>query len=253
MPEGSSVWAAAFAGLLLSLGLLRISRWLARRTTEPVSTYGFTGAAADLRWLDLFSLVFACGVTAALLPVMLPVVAVGGGALIWRARGGDILTMWNLSWREAPQDLWAGVDRYFLVVVPVFALAGVSVWVCQQLGLETPPQPMVDEFLSMADPARIIGVLVLAVVVAPVWEELFFRGILYPMFRHLRDRVFALLTTAVLFGWVHGHGPSFLALTFFGAVLAWTYERTGRIGVCIALHAVFNSVTAGMLLIIMYA
>jgi membrane protease YdiL (CAAX protease family) len=86
-----------------------------------------------------------------------------------------------------------------------------------------------------------------AVVIAPVVEEFFFRGLI---FRSIRDRhgfwVGAPIS-AVLFGSVHyvgGTGADAVVLpivmTLTGLGLAWIYERRGALGAPIGAHMAFN-------------
>jgi membrane protease YdiL (CAAX protease family) len=91
--------------------------------------------------------------------------------------------------------------------------------------------------------------VVLAVFVAPVVEELFFRGV---VFRSVRDRYgFAVgaIVSAIVFGLVH-YVPSpwrdaallQSAMVFTGLALAWIYERRGTILAPIAAHMAFNTI-----------
>jgi len=101
-----------------------------------------------------------------------------------------------------------------------------------------------------------IVTVVYAVLIAPVHEEFFFRGIL---FRSLRDRYgFGLGATCsgLAFGLVHyvGGGSSLLSnlllmltMVFTGFALAYLYERRGNIVAPMIAHATFN--TIGVLLI----
>ena len=79
-------------------------------------------------------------------------------------------------------------------------------------------------------------------VIAPVAEELFFRGILQNAlvsFTHRRGA--AITLSSVAFGVVHASQPDTIAaLVFFGMLLGYAYERTGALTVPIAVHAAFN-------------
>jgi uncharacterized protein len=97
-----------------------------------------------------------------------------------------------------------------------------------------------------------------AVIVAPVVEELFFRGL---FFRALRDRYgfwVGALGSGLLFGLFHA-GVGDLAqnvmlqivIGSFGVVLAAIYEWRGSLGANIATHAAFNLVTViGVLVVV---
>jgi hypothetical protein len=83
-----------------------------------------------------------------------------------------------------------------------------------------------------------------AVVLAPLAEETFFRGILQTTFRRYTNRPWVSIACAsVVFGAVHA---AFLqtvpALIVLGIVLGYNYDRTGRLITPILIHAIFNGV-----------
>jgi len=86
-------------------------------------------------------------------------------------------------------------------------------------------------------------VIVSAVVLAPLSEELLFRGLLQSLLlRYLRQPWAAVGITAVLFGVVHFSTPQDIpALVALGVVLGYNYERCGRLWAPILLHALFNA------------
>ena len=67
------------------------------------------------------------------------------------------------------------------------------------------------------------------VLLAPVAEELIFRGVLYPAVKSLCHRHVALFSVAALFGIIHGNIAVVVPLTIFGVMLALLYERTGNL------------------------
>jgi membrane protease YdiL (CAAX protease family) len=104
-------------------------------------------------------------------------------------------------------------------------------------------------------PAIGVGLTVVyALVVAPIHEELFFRGIL---FRSLRDRYgfgAGALASGLAFGLVHYVPAPFVdslllmsTMVFTGFALAFFYEWRGNIVASMIAHAAFNSI--GLMLI----
>jgi membrane protease YdiL (CAAX protease family) len=95
-----------------------------------------------------------------------------------------------------------------------------------------------------------VAFVVAVVIVAPIAEEFFFRGLL---FRSLRDRygvVVGAIGSALLFALSHsGAGGTAdvlmlqIAIGVFGVALALIYEWRGSLGANIAAHAAFNLVT----------
>jgi membrane protease YdiL (CAAX protease family) len=80
----------------------------------------------------------------------------------------------------------------------------------------------------------------LAVFLAPLAEEVFFRGLLYPTIKQLGFPKIALWTTSLLFAGMHFNLPSFVPLTAFSLLLIWLYEKTNSLWACITAHSVFN-------------
>ncbi len=80
----------------------------------------------------------------------------------------------------------------------------------------------------------------LLVIVAPVTEELLFRGII------LRGRLsrhrpwVAIFLTSLLFAVVHMNPWQFLPPLLLGLALGWFYVRTGSVPLCILAHALSN-------------
>src|SRR2546422_2885167 len=85
-----------------------------------------------------------------------------------------------------------------------------------------------------------IFLALLASAIAPVTEELLFRGILYPFIKQQGYPKLALWGTAVLFGVLHLNLMTFVPLTFLGLVLAWLYETTDDLLAPIFAHGLFN-------------
>jgi membrane protease YdiL (CAAX protease family) len=112
-----------------------------------------------------------------------------------------------------------------------------------------------DQLPQHLNTAESIASVVLAVLVAPVAEELYFRGIL---FRSLRDRHgfwIGAIVSGLIFGVVHyvpAPWQDFMLLqsimVFTGIALAWIYERRGTLVADIAAHMAFNAV--GIVLIL---
>lgn len=80
-----------------------------------------------------------------------------------------------------------------------------------------------------------------AAVIAPVAEEVFFRGFLQTfLVGWLRSRWLAILLAALAFTLVHAQVHALPALLLFGVLLGVAYERTGSLLVPILVHALFN-------------
>lgn len=80
-----------------------------------------------------------------------------------------------------------------------------------------------------------------AILGAPVVEEIIFRGILYPAIKQRGWPQLALWGTSLLFALTHANTATFLPLTFLAMVLVFLYERTGNLLAPILTHSLFNA------------
>lgn len=80
-----------------------------------------------------------------------------------------------------------------------------------------------------------------AILFAPVVEELIFRGILYPAIKQRGHPQLALWGTSLFFALTHANMATFIPLTFFALVLVFLYERTGSLLAPILTHSLFNT------------
>ena len=92
-----------------------------------------------------------------------------------------------------------------------------------------------------------IYLIIAAVVVAPLFEELVFRGYFYGILKKYTDPMFSALITGGIFAVIHVNIPSVLPLWFFGIFLALAYEASRSLWVPIGIHALFNTTTIVMI------
>jgi uncharacterized protein len=87
-------------------------------------------------------------------------------------------------------------------------------------------------------PIMLIGVGILA----PLAEELFFRGLVYNWFRDSGSVGLSVVLSSLMFGIAHFDSPGVVASAFvMGAVLAYSYEKTKSLWLPILIHAITNS------------
>ncbi len=154
-------------------------------------------------------------------------------------------------WREVA----AGIVGY-IAIIPVMAVGLVTTMVLQRLGVEEPgegSQPISHPlfgFLENASASGVLLILGLAAVIAPVTEEIAFRGLLQ---RGLRSRFagwVALPLMALVFAAVHPQGvlaiPALMAMAIgFGLIREW---RGSLIAPMVA-HGLHNGMIVGLLAI----
>lgn len=130
-----------------------------------------------------------------------------------------------------------------LVLLPILvAVAGMSVLVseCDNLLRMVLPMPswIADLFKQLSD-GGIWSILAL-VVMAPLTEELLFRGLILQGFVPRYGSVAAVLLSAFLFAAFHLNPYQFAPAMLTGVFLGWIFLRTGSLWPCITLHALYN-------------
>ena len=89
--------------------------------------------------------------------------------------------------------------------------------------------------------------LLLLAVVAPIVEELLFRGLLQGGLAARMDARLALALTSVAFAAVHFQPVQFPGLVIAGLVFGGLALRAGRLGPAIVAHMAFNAFTVTLL------
>lgn len=165
------------------------------------------------------------------------------GVLLFRYHAGGTFAA---SAPGGPGILRSGVVT-FLISLPLL-IAAARLWelLLQATGLPTDKQDLIGMFANAESPWLLTVMILLAVVIAPLAEELVFRA---GLFRYLRTRVprwIALLAPALFFAALHVNWDtlqglsSLVPLTVLAVIFSLAYERTGHIGTAIVAHALFN-------------
>lgn len=80
-------------------------------------------------------------------------------------------------------------------------------------------------------------------ILAPIWEELFFRGIVLRRLLMKWGAPASIIVSSIIFGLFHLNPGQILYATILGVLLAYVYLRTGNIVVPMILHSVANFVS----------
>jgi uncharacterized protein len=187
--------------------------------------FAASGADADdtPAWLDVTA--------AALLQVCLI-----GGAL-GAARLFKPLHPWQFGLRPTA---WSGALGWTALAFTVF-FAFAVLWTTL---VDSSKQTTAEDLGVDESNLALIAAGVMFVLVAPIAEELFFRGFFYGSLRSRLSPVASALIVGLVFGAIHATtGLSAVpALVVFGVVLCLLRERTGSLYPCIGLHAFNNAI-----------
>ncbi|WP_078556556.1 CPBP family intramembrane glutamic endopeptidase [Bacillus alkalicellulosilyticus] len=149
---------------------------------------------------------------------------------------------YGLSWkavgvRKFPSNYWKWtfVWLILLIVASVFILLLMDVLNISWENEKTEALQRDMTWLTI-----LIGFLS-AVIISPIYEEIFYRGFLYKWFRGKWGVSAGLFISSLIFMLVHIPTYNTLPVNFIsGLVFAWTYEKTGSILPAIIIHSGFN-------------
>jgi len=104
-----------------------------------------------------------------------------------------------------------------------------------------PPDWLIRLFSSLTDvQSSPIQSAFLLVLVAPLTEELFFRGLILRGLLSRYSKVMAIVATALLFAFLHMNPWQFFSASILGLLFGWWFVRTGALLPCLFGHALVN-------------
>ncbi len=137
-----------------------------------------------------------------------------------------------------PASVRGALGRIGIALASIWVI-GAVLNVFLQAGKE---QGLVPHAWDPGHAAPFVANFVVVAGVAPVVEELTYRGLGFAAVADTFGATAAVFVTAIAFGLAHGLVVALPVLTIFGLILAWLRLTTGSIYPTIALHALFNGV-----------
>lgn len=143
----------------------------------------------------------------------------------------------------------------FLMCLPLIWIASL-IWTHLLTALEAAgaidafePQALITLFQDGGDPIAITLLVTLAILLAPIVEEIVFRGCVYRFLKSQTTLLPAQILSGCVFSFMHWNLMSFVPLVIVGVFLARVYEKSGNLMVAIWFHAFFNAFSLLMLFI----
>lgn len=172
-------------------------------------------------------------------------------AMVWLVvTGAGRRPFWKTirwTWMERATPLWWWLGTAVMLWVASSALTQLLIWM---VGAK---ETAFDRLIESSPPTR-IALAVLAVLTAPLVEEIVYRGVLYPAFERAISVKWAIIGVAGLFTLVHmpqyWNNPGIIVgLAFLSVALTIVRARTGSVLPCFIIHFVFNAISATLLVL----
>lgn len=249
----------AFCALVLLLGLsLGMFIWFFRRV---YAGGGDMVQVTFFSWVDLvlasvfvfFSVSLAAASSSQTMADNIDTQAILLNSVIWwalilgpillslRYRGFKLGRVFGIDRMPVGRALLLGTTLLVSAFPMVFAVS-IFTSVILKVNPNTDQQEVMRIFENETAAAQRIPIILLAVVIAPIAEELVFRGYVYGVIKRYFGAIPALVLSGILFAFIHLNLPSFFPLLVLGWVFALSYELSGSLLVPMTMHALFNSV-----------
>ena len=160
---------------------------------------------------------------------------------------GHVIVIWLFIDKKWATISWGSITkraRPYIIVLSFFFVLATSPMgtIIINLFPDTSP-PKLLSYLDSA-PISIVGI-VYGCIVTPIAEELCFRGaVMFALYRWKRNAWFAILVSAVLFGFAHLNIVQVFYTFIHGVLMGWLFYRTGSLIPSIVVHVANNSLVA---------
>ena len=144
-----------------------------------------------------------------------------------------------------PRDRWRAAVLVVGGLVAFFVIS--AVWL-KALHVSGEERQLVKDIGGYGGTLDVLAACAVTTVIAPICEEMLFRGLMFRSLSNWRGPWPAALITGALFGAVHGLSApvaDLVPLAFLGVLLCGIYQWTGSLYPCIALHVLNNSISLG--------
>jgi membrane protease YdiL (CAAX protease family) len=164
----------------------------------------------------------------------------------WRPRG---LAKLGLRLKQLPQTLGMGLVGIVIALPIALAASAATQWALDWFGIEHPNAHELLRAYDGVDHLVRIVIVIGAIVLAPIFEELLFRGHIQTAILHtvsrsgnsLWARWLAIIIASIIFTISHSEGWMMPPIFVLSICLGCAYERTGSLWVPMLMHAAFNT------------
>ncbi|MCG0277960.1 MAG: CPBP family intramembrane metalloprotease [Thermanaeromonas sp.] len=155
-----------------------------------------------------------------------------------RFKYGRSLEEVGLKWRNLGRSLGLGLGGGVIIFLIVILLGGLL----QRFLPEPAPQPFAELVRRARGFRDLLLPLFIASFLAPITEEVYFRGFFYPVLKARYGTLAGQLGSSLLFAFLHFDLFRFLPLAVGGWGLAYLYERSGSLIAPVVAHGTWNAI-----------
>lgn len=158
-------------------------------------------------------------------------------------RGVNLIDFLGIPWKKA-RYLWVAAPAGVIIAyLFMFSLEwwGYTALLKEYFGDEIKLQESIKTYQEANAVTIRVMIALSAIVIAPLAEEIVFRGYIYTTTKRFSGPFFAAGFSSLLFGLVHFNITALIPLIFLALILTISYELSGSIWVPVSIHALFNA------------
>ena len=146
----------------------------------------------------------------------------------------------RISWRAIGfgKFNWSTLGIGCGLLIGSYAVILVHNAILVMLGIETQGQEITQLFGALKSP---VWFFIVGAILAPLVEEIFFRGFLFQGFRARYGWVPGLLLSSAIFGLAHLDPVALIPTFILGCLLAYLYQRSNSVWPGVIMHMLVNS------------
>ena len=161
---------------------------------------------------------------------------------------------YHLGWSEVGLKTGVGKNWLFIGVsqgILLFLVMTIIITIISMFfSFEVEQQQIVDVFSTAGTRREQFLCILIVAVAAPLSEELYFRGFLYPAISKITGKIPAVIITSIFFSMLHFDLLRFIPIVIGGIWLNMLYIKTGSLYTSIVAHSVWNTI---MVLLLFFA
>lgn len=154
-----------------------------------------------------------------------------------------------LGFHFGKDHFWALLKIYTALIPLLLGALLINNHFLKYIDIEPALNPAIEIFLMLKKKYLVFLLLFQAIILAPLTEEIFFRGFVYTLLRKKHSLLFSASLVSLFFAAVHNTPQDILPLFIISMALCYFYEKTQNIAAPVIFHAIHNGINFILLII----
>jgi len=159
------------------------------------------------------------------------------------------LRILGIKWHFCLRKCFKALFLYISFLPILFALIYAGIMLCNGIGIEPKPHILLKILEREKNVWFVVYLLTTAIFIAPVFEEIIFRGFFYQTMKKYTGFWGAIIISSAVFSLLHFNAAQFLPIMGLGVLLCFVFEYTKSLIPAIFIHILNNAIFLGLFLV----